>query len=90
MNYKIKCEVIAVDGERHCSGAAMMEINQTFIIGVKTPEPEGICAKSFAALFPLITAMRFSEEVPPWEKGRGFYEVYCPDGKVKYRLSRIK
>ena len=90
MSYQIKCEVLSVDGERHCTGGAQVESDQAYIIGVKTPEPEGMCAKSFAALFPLVTAMRFSDEVPPWEKGRGYYEAYCPDGKVKYRLSRIR
>ncbi len=60
MSYQVKCEVISVDGERHCSGAALMEIGRVFTVGTKTPEPEGMCAKSFATIFPLVTAMRFS------------------------------
>ena len=86
-NNKIKCEVVSVAGEGHCTGAAKMKKGDTFIIGAKTPEPNGICARSFAALYPVAAAMRFSEETS-WEK-EGRCLLACPDGTVTYSLTRV-
>jgi len=89
-DYKIKCEVLEVSTESgRCQGAACMRKGQAFVLGARTPEPEGICARSFASLYPTATALRFSEETP-WERGKGFMDVRCPDGQVVYRLSRLK
>ena len=85
----VKCEVVSVSGEKHCNGAAQMMKGKTFVVGLKTPEPNGLCAKAFAALYPVITAMQFSKEVT-WEKGRGYCEIICPDGKAVFRLTRVK
>lgn len=89
MGYDIKCEVVSVAGEKHCNGDAKISRGNTFIVGLKTPAPDGMCAKSFAALYPVITAMRFSEATT-WEKGRGYCDVVCPDGRATYRLTRLK
>jgi uncharacterized repeat protein (TIGR04076 family) len=63
-----------------------MKQGDRFIVGLKTPE--GLCAKTFAVLYPIITAMRFSED-NDWEKGRGYCDVICPDGRATFRLTRV-
>jgi uncharacterized repeat protein (TIGR04076 family) len=62
-------------------------LGQTFVIGSSTPE--GMCARAFAAIYPVSLAMRFSEEMS-WEQGRGYVDVMCSDNDVVCRLSRIK
>ena len=89
MEYEIKCEVISANKNRHCGEDAWMEVGETFTVGSSTPNPKGICARAFSAIYPITTAMRFSEEIS-WEKGKGYYDVYCPDGMVQFRLSRVK
>lgn len=32
--------------------------------------------------------MRFSED-NDWEKGRGYWDVICPDGRATFRLTRV-
>lgn len=87
-NYKIKCEVIEVkNGKSQCLGSSKMEKGQEFIIGGKTPE--GMCARVFPLVYPAALAMRFSESIP-WEQGRGYFDITCPDVDVVFRLSRIK
>lgn len=88
LDYRIRCEVVNIkDGQTFCSGLARVKPGESFVIGVKTPE--GICAKAFAAIYPIVMSMRFTEE-NRMEHGHGFIEVTCPDGEVTYRLSRIK
>jgi len=82
-NYKIRCEVVRiVQNTFKCA-----TMGQTFILGPRTPE--GMCARAYSAVYPVSTAMRFSEEVS-WEQGRGYVDVMCPDNDVVYRLTRIK
>ena len=90
VDYKIKCEVAKIKGgKKCCPGSAQMKIGEVFILGVRTPEPNGICARAYASIYPTSTALRFSDEIP-WEKGRGYFDISCPDGLVTYRLSRVK
>ncbi len=87
-NYRINCEVFTIDdGNLVCPGATRMKAGNSFNIGIITPI--GMCARSFAAIFPVALAMRCSDETP-WERGRGYIDVTCPDGHVVYRLTRIK
>lgn len=89
-DYKIRCEIVdAGDGGAVCTGAGRMKKNDVYTIGLKTPEPAGICSKAFMAIYPVYMALRFTEEIP-LEKGRGYVDVTCPDGQVIFRLSRIK
>jgi uncharacterized repeat protein (TIGR04076 family) len=82
-NYKIKCEVVQIlENKFKCS-----TVGQTFILGPRTPD--GMCARAYAAIYPASLAMRFSEQIP-WEQGRGYVEIMCPDNDVVYRLTRIK
>jgi len=87
-DWKIKCEVFSIDGGcKICPGSAKMKKGQAFLIGSRTPEPEGVCARSFASIYPVAMAMRFFDEIP-WERGNGFFDVTCPDACVVFRLSR--
>jgi uncharacterized repeat protein (TIGR04076 family) len=89
VDYRIKCEVARIKGDEECCpGSAQMKRGDVFILGVRTPEPNGMCARTYASIYPTSMALRFSEEMP-WEKGRGYVEIVCPDGLVTYRLSRI-
>ena len=85
---KIKCEVVDIEGGRDkCAGSAVMKRGGVFILTQKTPD--GLCAKSFSAIYPAAVAMSFSEAIP-WEKGKGYLDITCPDGQVIFRLSRIR
>ncbi len=87
-NHKIRCEVFSIDdGNISCPGAARARAGDAFVIGIVTPTR--MCARSFAAIFPVAMAMRCSDATP-WERGRGYIDVTCPDGHVVYRLTRIK
>lgn len=87
-SYKIRCEVFSIDGERiTCPGATRMKTGNSFIIGIMTPA--AMCARSYASIFPVAMAMRHSEQTP-WERGRGYIDVTCPDGHVVWRMTRIK
>jgi uncharacterized repeat protein (TIGR04076 family) len=86
--YKIRCEVINIAGDKiTCPGATRMKAGNAFVIGIMTPN--AMCARSYAAVFPVALAMRHSEQTP-WERGRGYIDVTCPDGHVVWRLTRIK
>jgi len=88
MTYNIECEVILVpEGGNHCRGSAKMKLGDKFIIGLKTPE--GLCAKVFAHMYPIVNDMRKSDETQ-WEKEQGYCDVVCPDTRATYRLSRMK
>ena len=77
--YDIKCRVVENKGCRTADGE--------YILGKLTPA--GMCAKSYAAVATFANAMRFSEQTP-YEKGTGKVVVTCPDGFVKYELTRVK
>jgi uncharacterized repeat protein (TIGR04076 family) len=50
-----------------------------------------ICPTAFAALYPIIFAMRYGAEFP-WSADSDKYEAVCPDPDtpVKFRIERIK
>ncbi len=88
-NYKIRCEVIGITENRtKCPGSAQTRNDEVFIIGPRTPQTPGMCGRAFSAIHPMALAMRFSEKMF-WENEQGMVEVTCPDGYVRYRLSRI-
>ena len=74
----IKCQVVKNNGCPIAKGE--------YVLGKVTPG--GMCTKSYAAVATFAIAMRFSEKTP-WENDRGEASVSCPDGYVKYKLSRI-
>lgn len=81
-NYQIKCEIVRILANTfQCS-----RVGQTFMLGSRTPD--GMCARAYAAIYPVALAMRFSEEIA-WERGLGYLEVTCPDNDVVYRLTRV-
>ncbi len=77
--YDIKCEVIDNEVCKYVSG--------DYLISRFTPN--GMCAASFAAIWPFANAMRHSEKTG-FENSKGEVIVACPDGWVQFRLSRIK
>ena len=86
--HKINCEVIHIDGDAlFCPGGARVKAGSSWIIGIVTPT--GMCARSFISIFPVAMAMRFSEE-SPWERGKGYVDVTCPEGHTIFRLTRVK
>ena len=82
-NYKIKCEVVRVDEAK----TGCQKPGDAFVIGPRTPE--GMCARAFAAVYPVALAMRFTEDFA-WQKRKDCLEITCPDGHVVYRLTRAK
>ena len=77
--YDIKCEVIENKGCPIAKGE--------YILGKVTPK--GMRVKSYGAVSTFAWAMRFSEKTD-WENDAGEATVNCPDGYVKYRLTRRK
>lgn len=76
--YRIKCEVVE---NEFCIYA-----NGEYILDRLTPS--GMCAASFATIWPFANAMRHSEKTG-FEDSKGYVTISCPDGWVQYRLSRI-
>ncbi len=88
-NYKIRCEVVDISENRTvCPGSAKTRREEVFIIGPRTPQTPGMCGRAFHSIHPMALAMRFSEKMF-WENDQGTVEVTCPDGFVRYRLTRI-
>ena len=86
---RIKCEAIAVNTDSGiCPGIAKTERGEVFMIGGRTPEPNGICCQAFAAIGPMKLAMMLTEKMD-WET-KDYFDIVCPHGFVTYRLSRIK
>ncbi len=77
--YDIRCEVIE---NEFCP-----YIKREYKIGGLTPG--GMCAASFAAIWPFASAMRHSEKTA-FENSQGQVTISCPDGWVQFRLSRIR
>lgn len=90
LNFTIKCEAVKVaTATGTCPGSAKCKIGETYILGPRTPEPQGMCGRAFHAIHPMSFAMRFTEKLR-WEKADGYVDVTCPDGYVVYRLSRVR
>ena len=88
-DYKIQCTVIDVKNESGiCNGRAKCKKNETYVISARTPEPAGMCGRSFASIYPTVYAMRWTEKIE-WEK-TDYIDLVCPDGLVTYRLTRLK
>jgi uncharacterized repeat protein (TIGR04076 family) len=88
-NYAVKCEAIEVRGENGvCIGPARCKKGEVYTLGARTPTPAGMCGMSFAAINPIVFAMRRNERME-FEKN-DYVDLTCPDGCVTYRLSRIK
>ena len=87
--FTIKCEIVKIaTNSGICSGPAKCQMGETYILTARTPEPTGMCGRSFATIHPMAYAMRWSEKMD-FEKN-DFVDIICPDGSVTYRLSRIK
>ena len=77
VDYKIKCEVVKISNNASvCPGSSQAKIGEVFTLGGKTPG--SMCARAYASIYPTAMAMRFSEEIP-WEQGRGYFDITCPD-----------
>lgn len=86
---KIRCEAIKIrDGMSCCPGSAKTKMGEVFTLGVKTPEPRGMCARAFAAIYPAAMALMFSEDTS--REGNDFFDITCPDSYVTFRLTRLK
>ena len=84
----IDCRVIHIDGDaQFCPGGSRLKSGSSWTINGLTPQ--GVCARSYMSIFPVAMAMRFSEETP-WERGREYVDVTCPEGYTKFRLSKVK
>jgi uncharacterized repeat protein (TIGR04076 family) len=85
-NYKIKIEVFKPN--KMCP--KKLNAGDYFVVenmpGAEVPN--GMCARAFHSIYPMTLGMRFSEETA-WEKGKGYFDITCPDGII-YRLTRIK
>lgn len=89
-NFNIKCEAIRVLSDAGiCSGSAKCRTGETYVLGLRTPEPNGMCARAFHSVHPTAFAMRCTDRIS-LEKADGSVEVTCPGGSVVYRLSRIR
>jgi uncharacterized Fe-S cluster protein YjdI len=82
-DFKIRCEAIEVRTDTGCCpGSAKCRIGEVYDIDSKTPQPNGMCGRSFHAM--QLTDGMFCENADE------HVEVTCPDGAVVYRLSRIR
>jgi len=89
-SFSIRCEIVKVLTDSGiCPGSAKSRIGETYVLGLRTPEPKGMCARAFLSAHPIAFAMRFTEQIP-LEEADGSVEVRCPGGSVIYRLSRIR
>jgi len=74
---RIKCEAIAVNTDSGiCPGIAKTERGEVFMIGGRTPEPNGICCQAFAAIGPMKLAMMLTEKMD-WET-KDYFDIVCP------------
>lgn len=89
-NFNIRCEAIRVLSDTGiCSGSAKCRAGETYVLGLRTPEPNGMCARAFHSVHPTAFAMRCTDRIS-LEQADGSVEVTCPGGSVVYRLSRIR
>ena len=89
-NFDISCEAMSVSSDTGvCPGAAKCLVGETYVLGIRTPEPNGMCARAFHAVHPIAFAMRCADRIS-LEQADGSVEVTCPGGSVVYKLSRIR
>jgi hypothetical protein len=82
----VKCEAIAVKTDSGvCPGIAETKQGEVFIIGPRTPAPNGICCQAFSALASLKLVMMYTGEQ---DLKKDYFDIVCPHGFVTYRLSR--
>lgn len=86
---EIKCQAIAVNTDSGvCPGIAETKRGEVFVIGGRTPQPDGICSQAFSAIASMRLAMSLTDKTD-WET-KDYFDIVCPHGFVTYRLSRIK
>lgn len=76
--YRIKCDVAENEFCPHIKG--------TYVLDRLTPN--NMCSAAFTAIWPFANAMRHSETTG-FEDLNGCVVISCPDGWVRFRLSRI-
>ena len=87
--YEIRCEVVDVRTKDSVSpGSAKCKDGETYTIGARTPEPNGMCQRARHAVHPTAFALRWTEKMA-WET-EDFIDVVCPDDFVTYGRSRIR
>lgn len=87
--HPIKCEAIDVRTDTGiCPGMSKTQKGEYCILGVRTPEPKGICGQAFTAIHPMAFAMMLTDKMD-WEKN-DYFDVVCPHGFATFRISRIK
>ncbi len=87
-DYPVRIEAISINGGKGaCKGRARTRLGEEHLLHIHTPA--GICARALHTLYPYIMALRFSEKTFFERKGP-FIEIYCPDGDVLFRLSRVR
>ena len=85
---QIRCEAININTDSGiCPGIAKTKKGEVFIIGPRTPEPNGICSQAFSAISPMKLAMSLTEKMD-WET-KEYFDIVCPHGFVTYRISRL-
>ncbi len=89
LEHSVKCKAIEVNTESGtCPGLAKMRKGETCILGARTPEGKGICSSALTAIHPWGLSMLLTDKMD-WEQKEHF-DVTCPHGSVKFRLSRNK
>lgn len=87
--HSIKCEAIEVHSESEiCPGMAKTKKGEVSILGARTPKGEGICSSALTAIHPFALSMMLTDKMD-WEQ-KEYFDVTCPHGSVKFRLSRTK
>lgn len=78
-------EVVSIGGGERCKGRAKTRLGDKYEMHICTPK--GMCARSFAMLYPYMLAMRFASKTGFERKGP-YVDLVCPDGDVTFRLTR--
>ena len=88
--YPIKIEAVHVNTEnRICPGLAKTEQGEAFTLSARTPaSSKGICRSALGAIDSMAFSMMMTDKME-WEK-QDYFEMTCPHGAVRFRLSRIK
>lgn len=87
--YPIKIEAIQVNTDNKiCPGMAKTKQGETFTLTARTPASGGICRSALGAIDSMAFSMMMTDKME-WEK-KDYFEMICPHGAVRYRLSRIK
>lgn len=76
---EIKCEAITFNTDSGiCPGIAKTKQGEVFVIGGRTPEPNGICCQAFGAIAPMKLAMMLTEKMD-WRR-KNILTLYAPMG----------